>query len=100
VGKARGFSSRRCSICAIEWPTDDEFKTCPLCEEDTWRHREGKPISKQEVEELTGVAREDSEPEPYDQDVEEAQEIMLDNFRRWLDSGIGPDDFARSIPKR
>lgn len=36
--------SRRCSICAINWPDTNDFKYCPACGEDTGRIRDIVPI--------------------------------------------------------
>lgn len=41
--------SRRCSICAANWPDDKSYQPCPECEQETSRIRDITPMDSDEA---------------------------------------------------
>lgn len=45
-------AARRCSLCAINWPTKAEYIDCPVCEEKTSRMYNADPLDEEEAASL------------------------------------------------
>lgn len=50
-------AARRCSIHGLNWPMDDEYKSCPLCEEPTSVIKDAEPMDPAEAHSLAAHAR-------------------------------------------
>ncbi len=48
--------SKRCTVCAIEWPVAMDYTLCPQCLEATWLHSSGEPIDRADALHLKNVA--------------------------------------------